>query len=122
MRPHCAARPSYGRPVPSRDGGTGLVVSAHRKISREHRRNTRMMRQCIVVNDRMQQGYVYYLTEPEGQNFDPDFRPQLTPQEMLELGVFGGKYMTDCTDEYPDEWFTHAKLCSERHDPKLNYF
>lgn len=76
----------------------------------------------IAVNDRMQKGYVYFLTEPVGQNFHPDFRPELTPKQMLELGVFGGKYMTDCTAEYPAEWFENAKLCSERHDPALNCF
>ena len=76
----------------------------------------------IVVNDRMQKGFVYYLTEPAGENFHPTFRPQLTPQQMLRLGVFGGKYMTDCTAEFPDEWFEDAKLCPTRHDPALNYF
>lgn len=76
----------------------------------------------IVVNDRMQQGYVYFLTEPEGQNFHPEFRPQLTPKEMLALGVFGGKYMTDCTAEFPADWFDQARLSPLRHDPQLNYF
>lgn len=76
----------------------------------------------IEVNDLMQRGYVYVLTEPTGQNFHPEFRPELTPKQMLELGVFGGKYMTDCTAEYPADWFENAKLCPERHDPKLNYF
>jgi hypothetical protein len=76
----------------------------------------------VVVNDLMQQGYFYYLTEPIGQNFHPDFCPDLTPKEMLELGVFGGKYMTDCKDEFPTDWFIHARLCPERHDPRLNYF
>lgn len=76
----------------------------------------------VVVNDRMQQGYVYVLTEPMGQNFHPDFRPELTPKEMLELGVFGGKYMTDCTQEFPAEWFARAKLSPEGRDPELNYF
>lgn len=75
----------------------------------------------ITINDKMQQGY-YFLTEPVGENFDPEFKPELTPREMLELGVFGGKYMTDCQDEFPEEWFENAKLCSEFHDPKLNYF
>ena len=64
----------------------------------------------VEVHDRMQQGYVYYLVELPGENFAPDFRPELTPQEMLALGVFGGKYMTDCTAEFPPEWFVHAKL------------
>ena len=50
---------------------------------------------AVKVNDLMQQGYVYYLTEPAGKNFHPDFKPELTPKEMLELGVFGGKYMTE---------------------------
>jgi hypothetical protein len=76
----------------------------------------------IEVNDRMQRGYVYYLTEAAGQNLHPDFRPELTPQQLLELGVFGGKYMTDCTAEFPAEWFAEAKLCPQRHDPELNFF
>jgi hypothetical protein len=80
------------------------------------------MRKNIVVNDLMQQGYVYFLTEPAGENFDADFKPELTPAEMLALGVFGGKYMTDCTEEFPEEWFRDAKLCHARHDPKLNFF
>jgi hypothetical protein len=76
----------------------------------------------VVVTDRMQRGYVYYRTQPIGRNFDPTFRPELTPREMLELGVFGGKYMTDCRDEFPASWFRRAKLCADRHDPRLNYF
>jgi len=69
----------------------------------------------------MQKGY-YWLTEPAGKNFDPDFKPELTPKKMLELGVFGGKYMTDCRAEFPASWFKRAKLCSKFHDPKLNFF
>ena len=76
----------------------------------------------VTVNDRMQRGYVYSLTEPEGENFDPEFRPQLTPSELLKIGVFGGKYMSDCRAEFPAEWFERAKLCAERHDPGLNFF
>lgn len=80
------------------------------------------MKRRVVVNDLMQQGYVYYLTQPQGENFDPQFRPQLTPQQMLSLGVFGGKYLTDCLDEFPADWFEQAKLCRARHDPSLNCF
>ena len=76
----------------------------------------------VCVNDMMQTDYVYFLTEPMGKNFHPDFKPELTPKEMLELGVFGGKYMTDCTNEFPQDWFTNAKLCHVRHVPELNYF
>jgi len=76
----------------------------------------------VVVNDRMQRGFVYYRTEPVGRNFDDGFAPELSPAEMLRLGVFGGRYLTDCRKEFPASWFTRAKLCSERHDPALNYF
>jgi hypothetical protein len=76
----------------------------------------------VVVNDKMQRGYRYELTEPAGKNFDPRFKPQLTPKEMLELGVFGGRYMRDCTDEFPAEWFTHAKFAKDAHDKSLNFF
>ena len=81
-----------------------------------------MRKVAVKVNDLMQQGYVYYLTEPAGKNFKPDFQPELTPQEMLELGVFCGKYMTDCTDEFPASWFKKAQLATGRADCSLNYF
>ena len=80
------------------------------------------MKKRVVVNDKMQRNYVYDLVEPEGKNFDPDFEPDLSPKQMLELGVFGGKYMTDCKDEFPRSWFAKAKLCPEKHEPELNYF
>jgi hypothetical protein len=80
------------------------------------------MKKKITVRDLMQDGYVYELTEPIGQNFDTRFKPELTPKEMLELGVFGGKYMTDCRGEFPKTWFQHAKLSHEKHNPALNFF
>jgi len=80
------------------------------------------VKKIITVNDIMQGGYVYELTAPTGKRFDPEFAPELTPKEMLALGVFGGKYMTDCRDEFPSDWFKKALLCSEKHDPELNYF
>jgi hypothetical protein len=79
------------------------------------------MKKKIFVNDKMQKGF-YYLTEPEGENFDEDFKPELTPKQMLELGVFGGKYMTDCTKEFPSSWFKNAKLSPGKRNPSLNYF
>ena len=76
----------------------------------------------MTVNDRMQKGYGYFLTESIGKNFDPEFKPELTPKQMLGLGVFGGKYMTDCQKEFPKSWFVKAKLSPEKHDPSLNCF
>lgn len=80
------------------------------------------VRRSISVNDRMQQGYFYHLTEPIGTNFREDFKPELTPQEMLELGVFGGKYLNDCRAEFPFSWFAKAKLSPFKKDPSLNFF
>ena len=80
------------------------------------------MDKVVVVNDKMQKDYRYHLTEPVGENFDPDFKPELIPKQMLELGVFGGKYMTDCKNEFPKYWFKNAKLSPEVNNPKLNYF
>lgn len=74
-----------------------------------------------MINDKMQTGY-YYLTEKIGQNFHADFKPELTPAEMLRMGVFGGKYLTDCKDEFPNDWFEKAKLSPEGKDISLNYF
>jgi len=76
----------------------------------------------VTVNDRMQKRYSYLLTAPVGKKFAPEFKPELTPKEMLMLGVFGGKYLTDCIAEFPADWFRKAKLCHEKHDPKLNLF
>ncbi len=80
------------------------------------------MAKKITVNDKMQQRYAYTLVEPTGRNFDPAFKPDLTPKEMLALGVFGGKYMTDCKKEFPQSWFTDAKLSPKKRDAGLNYF
>lgn len=76
----------------------------------------------VTVSDKMQANYVYTLSEPIGRNFQKGFEPELTPKEMLSLGIFGGKYMTDCKNEFPDDWFKNAKLCHINHDPDLNYF
>lgn len=81
-----------------------------------------MRRRFITVNDKMQQGYRYVLTTPAGREFDPLFSPELTPREMLALGVFCGKYMTDCREEFPTAWFTKAKLAISGRDCSLNYF
>jgi hypothetical protein len=76
----------------------------------------------VIVNDKMQKHYKYMLVEPVGKNFDPEFKPQLTPKEMLEMGVFGGKYMTDCANEFPKDWYKNAKLSPAKRDAKINYY
>jgi hypothetical protein len=79
----------------------------------------------VTVNDRMQKNYTYELTEPLGKHFDPRFTPNLTPAQMLALGVFGGVYMRDCTKEFPKSWFAKAKFQKEgiyAPDPTLNFF
>jgi hypothetical protein len=76
----------------------------------------------VIVDDRMQHGYRYRRTEPPGRNFAPGFEPELTPAEMLELGVFCGKYMTDCRGEFPPGWFARAKLAGDKPDCSLNHF
>jgi hypothetical protein len=87
------------------------------------RRGSRQSKKKWVnVNDRMQKDYRYELTDPVGRNFDPEFKPELTPAEMLSLGVFCGKYMTDCRKEFPASWFKKAKLSPRGRDCSLNYF
>jgi hypothetical protein len=91
----------------------------------------------IQVHDKMQQ-YTYNLTYKAGTNIKnggldadgntiryEDFAPYYTPQQMLTMGVFEGKYMNDCKEEFPREWYIAAekrgKLCT-RADPGINYF
>ena len=81
-----------------------------------------MPRRIVIVHDKMQKGYRYALTAPAGRSFDPEFKPQLKPAQMLRLGVFGGRYMTDCRREFPKSWFTRAKLSPRNRDKSLNFF
>ena len=79
----------------------------------------------VKVSDKMQKGYQYELVEPVGKNFAREFRPDLSPKEMLALGVFGGVYMRDCAREFPKGWFTRAKFApAEAKKPlaEINFF
>lgn len=75
----------------------------------------------ITVNDTMQQGYSYILDASMGEDFADGFTPCFSPQTMLEMGVFEGKYCNDCQKEFPKEWFTNARV-SDAADESLNYF
>lgn len=84
-----------------------------------------MKTKIITVSDSMQKKYSYTLTEPVGKNFASDFRPQLTPKQMLAIGVFGGIYLRDGAGEFPADWFKRAKFARAgtwKRDPKINYF
>lgn len=76
----------------------------------------------VLVNDRMQRNYRYLRSAPMGKGFPPEFKPELTPKQMLALGVFGGVYLRDCRREFPADWFTRAKFAAGARDPKLNFF
>ena len=92
----------FGRAVQaSPDEGTRTECRKYEKGAKD---------KSVIVNDHMQRGCRYTLSAPAGRDFDPGFQPELTPKEMLALGVFGGRYMTDCQHEYPNSWWRHAKL------------
>ena len=75
----------------------------------------------VEVHDKMQSGYRYLLEARVGRDFAPDFKPCFTPKEMLAHGVFEGKYLNDCREEFPTSWYRGAKL-SEVPDPSVNCF
>jgi hypothetical protein len=82
-----------------------------------------MITKTIKVSDKMQRNYTYKLTEPMGKNFDKDFKPDLTPKEMLELGIFGGLYFSDKPKEFPKSWFAKAKVSKDgKRHKELNFF
>lgn len=76
----------------------------------------------MIVYDKMQQGYEYQISALEGKQFDADFKPELSPKEMLELGVFEGHYLNDCRKEFPSDWFEKAKLSLDKPDVTKNCF
>ncbi len=76
----------------------------------------------VTVNDKMQKNYRYELSEPVGENFAVDFKPELTPKQMLEMGVFEGHYLNDCQNEFPSEWFKSAKISINYPDVECNLF
>ena len=53
-----------------------------------------------------------------------EFNPQLTPKEMLDLGIFGGWYFKteENMSEYPKDWFINARLSKDGFKVGLNKF
>jgi hypothetical protein len=62
----------------------------------------------IKAYNKMDNGYTYKLSKNIGEIDHPEFTPYFTPGEMLEMGVFEGKYLNDCILEFPREWFEDA--------------
>lgn len=77
----------------------------------------------VIVEETYQRGYTYLLTEKPGKNFASDFKPDITPKEMLKLGVFGGAYFPSLPKEFPRDWFSTV-IFSETGKPEkdINYF
>ena len=66
------------------------------------------MPKFITVNDLMQTNYTYQLKAKSG-DISP-MKRALSPKEILKRGVFSGKYLNDCKDEFPKSWFKNAKV------------
>ena len=108
--------------MPSRPCANSSAQGAIRLTTGYVRDCATMKRKTVRVHDKMQRDYVYELVVAPGRGFAEGFKPELSPAEMLRLGVFGGKYMTDCRREFPKSWFARAKLSLKRRDPSLNFF
>ena len=77
----------------------------------------------VKVNEEYQKGYEYALTEHAGENLDKEFKPELTPKQMLSLGIFGGNYFVESPREFPEDWFENVEFSKTGHaDKNLNYF
>ena len=48
------------------------------------------------------------------------FKPQLSPQKMLELGVLWSVFQMEVYKEFPKSWFVKAKI-SKVFDVNLNF-
>ena len=75
----------------------------------------------VRVRTGPQAGYSFETVAPEGGEFDPAFQPDLSPREMLAIGVFSGRYFPELPDDLPPEWFVGARVGPVA-DPSLNFF
>lgn len=103
-----------------------MTFVLHKVKSRKYKKGT-----TIIVYDRMQRDYSYKLTSTPGRGFAKDFTPELTPAQMLAMGVFEGKYCNDCMLELPRDWYMKKSsargtlldtLSPEGPNYKLNYY
>jgi hypothetical protein len=67
-----------------------------------------MPARTITVNDRMQKGYRYRVTAPVGRGFDPEFKPELSPQENRAISSVG---------DASGKRFSIGRTTAERFDP-----
>lgn len=82
-----------------------------------------MAQKIIHVDEIYQSGYAYPLDEPVGRNFAEDFTPDLSPKDILRLGIFGGDYFTVVPKEFPADWFEAVELSNGNGGKKeRNYF
>src|SRR5215212_1616754 len=92
-RPQMGAQRRHRRDRPRDAGGDEPAISQARLGSQEFCYQVKRQK-SVAVHDRMQKRYRYTLVAAGGRSFDPEFTPDLTPAEMLRLGVFCGKYIT----------------------------
>lgn len=97
-------------------------MSGSTTLRRINSTKSKKVRKVVKVSDKMQKNYIYELSKPVGRNFDPEFKPELTPKQMLEMGIFCGRYMRDCKKEFPETWFRKAKFAKEKRNCELNFF
>ena len=76
-----------------------LLKSPYAKSERDFKPGT-----IITAYNKMDRGnYQYVIEAPMGDIEHPDFDPEFSPAEMLEMGIFEGKYLNDCVLEFPKE-------------------
>lgn len=85
------------------------------------------MPRTLTQSDHFQKYYRYVCTKPIGKQFDAGFKPELKPQEMLKIGVFGGAYFDGVDglipNDLPRSWFKGVKLSPDgKKKDELNYF
>ena len=81
-----------------------------------------MRRRIVIVSDKMQRGYRYVLSAPAGRDFDPQFRPDLTPKQMLNSACSAANTSPIVVTSFPLSWFARAKLSPSGRDCLCNYY